>query len=508
MKKNSRIKNATYNSATGMAYQLLNSVLALVYRTAVIKVLGVEYLGINGLFSNVLMLLSLTELGINVAITFRMYEPAQNEDYVRLSALISFFERIYKIIALIVLIIGLCLMPFLKFLIKDLNEVSSDVNIYLVYIVMLVQSSTSYLFTCRQTLLQAWQQDYINNVFRIIYSILLYAVQIGCMIIYRDYTLVLIVATLFGVIMNWVYYVVIEYQYKEVFAETTDLAKEEKNEIFHETKALLFHKVGGAVLQSTDSLVISKFLGLGVVGIYSNYTVITQTIAALVAKFFNGTVAGVGNVNVTESSDKLHNIYMDLSLMVMWAASYCSVCLFVCFNPFITIWVGKKLCLSVLDVFTIAFSFYVVNSRFINTIYVNACGLYYLDQFRPLLEAGINIVLSVILARYYGVAGVCIGTIVSEGVTAWWREPYLLYKKLFDRSAAKYWRLTAFMMASTVVMQLGLNYVCSYLPENWLGLILRVVCCTVLVNLFYYLFFRNTDSYKYIKSRVRSILKR
>lgn len=497
MKNNTRTQNTINNSLTGILLQIITSVLALIYRTILIRVLGVEYLGINGLFSNILNLLSLSELGFNIAIAYRMYEPASKNDYSKLGALLNFFEHIYKCVASIIFIIGLCLIPFLNFLIKDNGEIPNAINMYAVYIVMLIQSATSYLFTSRQILLQAYQKEYYNNIFQIISTILKYAAQIFILIVFKDYFLLLLIGIIIGIILNICYYYAISKKFKLIFAKKDKINKDEKAQIYKEVKALLMHKIGGVVLSSTDNLVISSILGLTVVGIYSNYTVVVSMIATIICKLLGGVTASVGNLKISNEREKLHDTFLGLNMLTMWVVSFCSVCLYCLINPFIELWLGEEYVLQSIEVLSIVAAFYIMYSRYMNTTFVNACGIYYMDKYRPIIEAFINLVISIICAKYIGLTGVFIGTVVSELVTAWWREPYLLYKHIFYsyKNVSKYSYMSIFFIASTFLLEIVCNNICLLLQNNWYSLFVKAFICLMIINIYYYIILRSKKEF-------------
>lgn len=507
MEKDSRTYNTVNNSLTGALLQIVTALFAVLYRTILIRVLGVEYLGINGLFSNILNLLSLSELGFNIAIAYRMYEPANSNDYDRLSSLVLFFERVYQIVALVILGVGICLIPFLEFLIKDYSEVPSEINIYIIYIIMLVQSASSYLFTSRQVIIQAYQKEYYNNIFQMCNVIIKYSIQIIILVILRKYYILLIAGIGIGIIFNVIYYIFISKKYSYIFSKKLKICEAEKKQIFNEVKALLMHKIGGVVLSSTDNLVISSILGISTVGIYSNYTVIVTMISTVISRIFGGTTASIGNLNVSESRESSYRTFIGLNLLTLWVVSYCSISLFCLLNPFVELWLGRDYLLSMGEVWTITTAFYVMFSRYVNTVYVNACGIYHLDRYRPIFEALINLVISIALAKLIGLKGVFIGTIISEMLTAWWREPFLLYRNIFGESykMKEYWKLSLFMGGMTMLFDGVCLFVCSLFPMGWMWFFIKCFLCLFIINITYYLIFRTRDEFYIISNLVKKI---
>ncbi len=208
-----RIRNSSVNAITGLINNIISLLMSFVFRTVFIKILTEQYLGINGLFANILNLLSFAELGIGTCITYRLYKPISQDDPVRVAMLMDFYKKIYRIIALLVLVIGLCLMPLIKFFIKDLNEIPADVNLYFVYFLFLLNNVTSYFFNYRLNLTIADQKSYKNNIFNVIKILLLNAVKMIVLVLSKNFTLILIVEISLQLTLNFVYSLLVKRQY-------------------------------------------------------------------------------------------------------------------------------------------------------------------------------------------------------------------------------------------------------------------------------------------------------
>ena len=214
----SRIDNSLKSSVVSVACNVTNIICGLVYRTIFVYVLGAAYLGVNGLFTSVLSVLSLAELGITTAIVYRLYKPISMNDPYKVGQIMRFFKWIYRVIALIVLLVGLAIMPTLPFLIKDGTEIPDDINIYVIYCLFLLQSVSTYMFSYRLTILNADQRGYTFSVVQLSITLTGYIVQATMLIIFQNFTLALTAAVITNLLMNFILSRWVTAQYPEVYS--------------------------------------------------------------------------------------------------------------------------------------------------------------------------------------------------------------------------------------------------------------------------------------------------
>lgn len=497
---NSRTKNVALTSSIGVICTLVNTLLGFGYRTFFIKVLSSQYLGISGLFSNILELLSLANLGIMTSISFRMYKPIAEGDSEKVGQLMRFTRYIYYGVAAFIFVAGSALMPFLPSFIKDMSEVPSDVNIYVAYFFYLLQMVSSYLYTYKLNILIADQKKYEHSIIQCILNLGKYISQIVVLSITRDFTLTLIVGIVATILLNVVFSVMVKKQYNEVFSVKTSLSKEEKKEIFHDSFATLCHKVGATVVNSTDSLCVTKFIGLASTGIYSNYVLITSSLQKILEPILSNVTASIGNAHFTMDADYHYTTYKRLLFMDFFISGFCTFCLYMLINDFMYIWLGDNMSFDALTVAVLCIQFYSQEARCIDDSYISGSGLFVKDKIRPLIEAGLNIVISIVLALRIGLAGVFIGTVISYGLTAFWRQPYLLYKNEFKgKKLSEYW----LMYASHACITLTLCIVASYIPfhpDNFFVWALMAVAYGALYVVINALVFGRTEEWKFFEN--------
>lgn len=510
----SRTKNAYLNSSTSIIYQIYSIVISFVFRTLFIKVLSEQYLGINGLFTNVLTILSVADLGISATIVFRLYKPIAENTPEKVAQYMRFFRDAYRIIACAILVLGLSIIPFLKYLIKDMSEVPSDVNIYLVYGLFLLQSVSSYLFSYKTTLITADQKGYVLSLVNIVIITLLNALKIGTLYLSKNFTLVLAVGIVFSLFSNAFLNLLTTKMYPFVFEHKNKLDKGTIKEIAKETKVLMYHKIGGTVITGANSILLSSMIGIGVLGIYSNYSMIILSVNALLLQGITAIGAGIGNLRA-KSPELLYRRYKDLQYLNLFLAIVCTVAVFNLINPFITVWLGESLTFgkdSVMIVAAISGSFFCTVSRSINSTFINSCGLFVKDRYRPIIEIAVNLISSIALGKLLGIVGIFLGTIISSVTVVMWREPYLLYKFEFKRKSSKYHLVILFTIALTVALSALMYYICGFFPNTWQYVILKFLLCGVIPPAILIALTFWTKEFKYfynlIKNLVLKIFKR
>lgn len=507
----SRQKNALLASTAGLVEQVCSIVSVFVFRTIFLSVLSKEYLGIEGLFTNILQLFSLAELGIGNAVIFRMYKPFAEKDVNGIAAYTRFYKNVYCGIAIFIGLMGACLFPFIEKIVNA-SEVPSDVNLQLVYVLFVLQSIASYCFVYKQAVVSADQKGYIVSVLNTVVNIVKVVVKIIILIVTREYELVLFGGIVATIVINWFFSLWISKQYKEIFRNNSRLTKEQRQDIIKDTTALMTHKVGYVVLTSTDNIVLTKMVSLAAVGIYANYSTIVTAVSNLLGRLMNSFIPTIGNFILQHEKKEVEQLYKKLLFVNMWFASLCTICLYVLLNPFIEVWLDESFLLTKFTVIIICLQFYVKACQIISNAFINGAGLFNRDRIRPLIESVINLVVSIVLAKEIGIAGVFIGTCVSSLLTSYWREPYLLYKNVFESNGKDFIKTQIVWLLTTCVVCFITGYVCNILPISILGIIIRMAICGVGVNALYVLLWYRTAEFQYffdiIKDKASVIIRR
>lgn len=478
---NSRTKNVKSTSIAGVINQITKTLISFIYRTVFLMILSKEYLGLNGLFVNILQVFSLADLGIGSVITYRLYEPIKNKDIDKVAALMNFYKLVYRIIFFVIAIIGTGFIPFLPKLV-DVSSIPNDINMNFIYILFLLEVVTSYLFSYKQSLINADQLASVTSIFAMISNIIITGIKITILVITHNYTLTLLIGIVMQVTLNFGYSIYITYKYKVVFSNKSKLSMKDTKIILRDTYACLCHKIGATVVGATDNIVLSKYVGLSSVGIYSNYSMIVYSIQSILNSAIVNISSSIGNYAISATEDENENLYLTMQFMVLWISSFCFICFFTLLNPFIILWLDKSFLLPQWVVLVICIQFFLQTSSSITITFINATGLFVRDKYRALVEAGLNLLISIILVKKIGIGGVFIGTIISGLLTYYWRTIFLLYKYVFKKKVDKLLGLFTFWVITTIIVGGIIFIICTQIPNDVIGFILKIIICTLGTN--------------------------
>ena len=503
--ENSRTKNSIRNVASGMVFRIIGLVVPFIIRTIIIKKLGLEYLGLNSLFSSILQVLSLSELGFASAIVFSMYKPIADGDKELICALLKLLRKVYHIIGLIILIIGLAIIPAIPYLIE--GDYPSDINIYLLYLIYLFNTVISYfLFAYKGALLNAHQRSDIENNLSSIVYIGLYVIQMVVLLLFANYYIYIIFLPVSTVVINIVRAILCKKLYPEYMCVGT-VSAETKKEVFGKIKALVGHKICSVVVTSTDSIIISSFLGLNILAIYNNYFYIVSALLGIIGVFYGAITASVGNSVATETVNKNYNDFKKLTFVNIWIVGWVSICLICLYQHFMMIWVGEELMFSLLTVSLFVVYFYSWRFKDMLMVYKDATGMWDIDFWKPYVVSALNLLLDFLLIHYLGVNGILIATILSVPIVSLPWETHVFFKKYFQLSPKGYYlRLLIYTLILIAIG--GSTYcLCYFLPQTGIWwFVLKGVICLVLPNVLIILCGFKTPEFKSLKDKVKSLL--
>ena len=505
MAKKGRVVSSAKNIAGNFISNFICYILRFISRTVFIKTIGEYYLGINGLLSNVLSILSLAELGIGTAINFSLYKPLSENNEKKIVSLMNFYKIAYRWIAVIVLCLGLAIFPFLDVFIKD-NQGFDNLNI--IYLIFVLNMVLSYLFSYKRTLANADQKAYKIAYYTTISTLIATLAQILILIITKNYILYLLIQTLFIVFENLLINVFInrEYPYlNKIEAEKLD--KEELGQIRTNVKALVFHRLGETCVNSTDNIIISSFVGVAVVGIYSNYSMLMSMVQTFILIIFNNLVASFGNLIAEGDKKKNYEIFKTVNFLSFAIYFIATICFLNLYNPFITLWIGKEWLLSTTTVIVIVLNFYMTGMRVALSTVKSAAGIYDADKYDPIFQSLINLVTSIILAQKLGILGVFIGTFISS-LVPFIHRPIVVYKKVFNKNALEYFILYLKQTLIVILTAFGTYYLLNLfnISNSILDIIIRLIGSAFIPTLIIVLFYKRTNEYKKLKEVFLNLL--
>lgn len=491
-----RTKNAARNVLFGGILKLYQILLPFLMRTAMLYWLGVEYLGLSSLFTSILSVLSLAELGVGSAMVYSMYRPIAEDDTATICALLRLYRLYYRVIGLVVAAVGLVLLPFVPKLIQ--GDVPADLNVFVLYLLSLAATVLSYwLFAYKSSLLNAHQRVDMISKISLVTSTLMYAAQLAVLFFLHSYYGYLIISLLTGVLNNLLTAWAAGRMYPN-YHPVGRLDREIRASINRRIRDLFTAKIGSVVVYSADTIVVSAFLGLAMLAVYQNYYFIVSAVMGIFGILFNACTAGIGNSIVVESGEKNYHDLRSFTFLVAWLGGFCTCCLLCLYQPFMKIWVGEELMLGFGAVVCFCIYFFVQEVNTLLNMYKDAAGMWHEDRFRPLITALANLTMNLLLVQVWGIYGVLLSTVISTLCVG---MPWLLhnlFSVLFDRRHLRsYLRL---LLRSAVMAGIGCAVtlgICTLIPlEGWWALVVRGLVCCLVPNLWFLLVFRSTAEFE------------
>lgn len=477
-----KAKNAKRNVVFGVGLKIYQIFLPFLFRGIIVYTLGVEYLGLNSLFTSVLQVLNLAELGVGSAMVFSMYRPIAEDDEAKICALMHLYKLYYRAIGAVILVLGLLLTPFIPKLIN--GTVPNDINVYVLYIMNLLATVLSYwLFAYRNSVLQAHQRLDVGSKLTVITDTIKYLLQLAALFLCANYYLY-VLAILFTQVLNNILTAVAAKRMYPRYNPSGRLSKEETRAINHRIKDLFTSKLGGVIVNSADTIVISAFIGLEVLAIYQNYFYIVNAIMSFIAILNSSVLAGIGNSMIVRSKKENYKEFRLFVFGEAWILAYCACCFSTMFQPFMTMWMGKNLLLDYPIVILLCVYFIGYEYVMLLSVYKDAGGIWHEDRFRPLISGIANLILNIVLVQFIGLYGIILSTIISVfGISAPWitRNVYKLIFK--DENLSEFIRAIIKYICVLAVAMFCVNFICNMIQyDTLIALIAKLFITTVVSN--------------------------
>ena len=481
----SRALSSGRNVIFGVLLKSYQIIMPFIMRTAMIYFLGVEYLGLNGLFVSVLQFLNLAELGVGSAMVYSMYKPIAENDNKTICALLALYRRYYRIIGVTVLLLGLAIVPFLPALIH--GDIPSDLNLYVLYAFYLGGTVVTYwLFAYKTSLLQAMQRIDIVSKVSIGVNTLMYIVQFIVIVLGSYYAYVVAyVASL--ILINLITALCAKRRYPTLEPQGV-LSKSERKDIGQRIKDLFTAKLGGVLLNSAPIVVVSAFLGLTTLAIYQNYFFIVQSVTSLIGVIFTACLASIGNSIVMETKETNYGHLRVFTLIMAWIIGFCTCCILCLTQPFMEAWVGSEYLLSFMAVVAFSAYFLIFNITVLLTTFKDAAGIWHQDRFRPLLTSALSLLLCFVFIEPFGIYGVIAATPIAQAAIALPWVLHNLFSYLFLKSMLKdYLKEFFYLVAVTVVLCFLAYLLCSFIVLDPIPtFVIRLLICSTGFNLLFF----------------------
>lgn len=501
-----RFKKSIKNLVASWIGQSIYIFVNLILRKVFVNSLGEQYLGISGLFTNVLSILSLAELGVGTAINYSLYVPLAENRQEEIKAIMNFYKKVYRIIGSLIFLLGLLIMPFLKFMVLEINEYE---NIYSYYLLFLCNTAISYFWSYKATLIIANQKKYIQILNHYFSVSLMASVQILFLAATHNYVIFLSIQICFTLLEN----INIAYIADKMFPYLKEKSNYKINadilaEIKKNTFAMLLNSIGTKLVTATDNIIISKYIGLAVAGIYSNYAYVIGSVGMVFTQIYGAIQASIGNFGVCEEVEKRRKIYRETYFAAFVFYSLGVVCLVSCVSPFIKLWLGNKYILSEKTVYLIIGTFYIAGLRQANIAFISGFGLFWQIKWKALLEGTLNFTISILMVQWIGLDGIFVGTIISAVIAGWMIEPYVLFHYGLKDSYLQFIKTNSIYLVYTVIVSI---LVCNINNKIVMGEYFREVVIRLFIGIVLYVFafilvWRKNAEYRTLLGRVRKLL--
>ncbi|MCL1950268.1 MAG: hypothetical protein FWF59_11110 [Turicibacter sp.] len=501
----------TDNSLRNMKYaflgQVVNLLLVFVTRRFFVSILGDEYNGLHGFLASIIGMLALAELGIGASIFYSLYKPIAENNQPKINALMKLFRKAYTIIGFVVAGIGIILLPFLPYLLRNFEGMEYiHTNIYVIFGLFLLNSASGYFFVYKQSLLTATQNDYINTNVRTFGMVILNVLQIAFLYITRNYLSYLIIQIIVNTSMN----VILSRKADQMFPfikepSTEKLTREDVDELKRNVKANTMHSLGGFLVFGTDNILIGMISGLAAVAHFNNYNIVLNGLATIFGVVFSSLTASVGNLGASTGKETIQENFNVVNFLGFWIFGFSVTCLYILFNPFMTLWMGPYRLLSRPIVIMIIVNFYLKGMRRSTITYKDSLGLFWYDRWKPMVEAVINLGVSIFLGMHFGLFGILLGTAISTLTTCFWIEPFVLYRYGFKSPLRDYFKRYGIYTLSALGVLLVTRMLVSLVTfEGVFGFILLSIATIGLSNGLLALLFHRTREFQELLRIVKS----
>ena len=493
-----RAEKSTRNAIAAVVSQCGFMILTFIIRMIMIKTIGIESVSLNGLFTEVIAMLSLVELGVGSAIVYNLYKPLAENDTKKLTQLMTLFKKAYRIIAITMFFIGLLLLPHIDLFVSKMNVSLNYLR--LIYFLFLVKTSCSYLLAYKVSLINADQKSYIVAISNLIVKTIFTIIETVILLIFHNFVLYLILEIVVTLMSNIVLSLIADKKYS--FLKNSDvLPKEESKHIFDNIKNIFLSSLCIKITSSTDNIRISTLVGTIQVGIYSQYAMIINGINTMVRQFNNGAAASIGDFMSTGNKEDCHNIMCNITFMNFMIGSIFGCCLITLLNPFISIVFGSQYVIDNLTLYVICYNFFLATICHCIWNFTNVSGLFAQDRNIAIIGTVFNLIISIIFGKMYGMVGIFFGTSLTHFIQGELKIR-LLYNKNFKIEPKKFARKWWLYIILTAIEMYGCFYLYLKLPIHNLYLqffIMMIIgiCIPLLINLC--LFYKTTE-FQYLKN--------
>lgn len=501
-----RVKNSFYNISMAIVSQVIIALLGFISRKIFLDSLGTEYLGINGLLTSVLGILGLIESGIGISIVYSLYKPLAMNYKEEIIALVQLYKKAYRVISLVVFFLSIIIFPIV------LWTIDTDIPtfyIFIIYSIFVFKNIVTYLFAYKFCIINADQKGYILSRNNLIFNVLMMILRIAVLTITQNYLFYLIIELLGLIIQNIVNCYIVNKRYPYLLTKKKYVLDEYvKESIVGNVKAIFLHNIGSYCVFGTDNILISTMVNVSTVGLYSNYTLITGQLVGIISPIINGLSHSIGNLLTDQDNKRSYSIFNVIYLINFWIYSIAVIFLYNLLEGFICWWIGEAYLLNTFVFIAILVNIYITGMRNSILIFKTKSGIFQEDKYFPLIESSINLVSSIILAKYLGLLGIILGTTISTLSIVFWNVPRLVYKNVFNMPVVNYFKKYLMYTILTILVCWVTSIICNYFTVGYSlnSLIIRGVICMIIPNIVYVILFSKTIEFQYLKTSILSLV--
>lgn len=500
-------KAVLLNSGVGAGVSICSIFISFFSRTIFIRYLGEQYLGLNGLFTSILSMLSLAELGIGTSIVYFLYKPLANKDYQQAGILLALYKKVYMIIGAIVLILGLCVYPFIPNLINGAVHLG-PVKLY--YLMFLFNSVSSYFFAYNRSVLIANQEGYIVSLNDFAFKVVLQIAQIIVLVLTQNFFGYLIAQICSTIASNLVLSKLVNTKYPQIIDKrikgriSDELATKMKKNVFGN----FANKLGYVVVNGIDNIFLSVFVSISAVGLYSNYLMIITSVQSVLLSVSNAVTATIGNIAVSGSESQGLSVFKKHQFVNATLGIFSSTMMYSGVDGFIKLWVGEKYVFAPIITIVIVLNYFVNRLRNSGKVFIEAYGLAWQQRFKPFIEAGLNFAFSLlfVIVLDLGVVGVILSTLVTSLFFATVYEAVIVFKYAFNLNVRyffeMYFRHCLCFMACIILTTIVKVMLLSSGIQTWIELVYSLLISFVVTTGVYLIFYGKDENFKFLLKTV------
>lgn len=502
----SRVNAVAINTAFGIGQKIITVIANLAIQIVFVRSLGEQYTGISSLFTSLLTVLSFAELGIGNAITYNLYKPIAENDTDRICRYMKLYSTAYKLVALVVFVVGIACCPFLKYIVKGVPDIKESITF--IYLFFVVDTAASYLLIYKATFLNACQENFILSIVHTLIAVLKTIFTVIFLLVWKSYYAYLIFTVIATVSQNIIVSKVADKKYPFLKNKNVpSLEKTEMKRIFKDVYAMSLYKVSGTVLKGSDNIIISSGIGTAPLGIMANYNFIIRQISDIILQFFSATTSSIGNLTTENNTEHEHNIFEALNFIAFWLFGFSAIGVYVVAHPFVELCFGEKFVCETAILIALVADLYTTGLMSPVSSFRTSHGLFVQGKYRPAIMAILNITLSIALLKPLGILGVYIATVISRLTTQAWFDPYILYKNVFKKSPFIYYRKYLLRIVVIVACAALTMAVAESVTLNslWLTVIIRIILCIIIPNTVIAVAFFKTKEFKMVFAMAKSV---